>query len=325
MNKLKLSSRMHIMIIVSAIVIAIGLAVGLICEFVADGYFNYGNEYKSYQSVTVTYSFVDFKDGNDVKEICDKEFKSAGVKYYASVNSEDADYYEFRFSNGTKTEKIKSAVDAINGKINDDTAYSGISLAAYHKVNAKLGGGYALKFGAIALAASVAFQFIYFIIRYRLTAAFAALLADVHNLGIFVSLLAITRVPVASSVFAFAALTVLMTMIGCSFLFGRVRKNNKNEAFAKLGANEISDISAQESLFSVCVSAVGFGAVALLAFVFLSISALSVTGVLACVFGSLFAAVSAVYGTSFFIPSVYPRFKTIGDKFLQKHGKKSKK
>ncbi|MDE6001123.1 MAG: hypothetical protein K2G96_02235, partial [Clostridia bacterium] len=185
MNKLKLSSRMHIMIIVSSLVIAIGLAVGLICEFVAGGYFNYGNEYKSYQSVTVTYSYVDFKDNDSVKEICDSEFKSADISYYASAYSDDSYYYEFRFSNGTKTEKIQSAVEAINAKIHDDTAYSGLSAATYHKVNAKLGGGYSLKFGAIALAASVAFQFIYFVIRFRLTAAFAALLADVHNLGIF--------------------------------------------------------------------------------------------------------------------------------------------
>ncbi|MDE6597498.1 MAG: hypothetical protein K2K60_02540 [Clostridia bacterium] len=323
MNKLKLSSRMHVMIIVSAIVIAIGLAVGLICEFVADGYFNYGNEYKSYQSVTVKYSSIYFNE-DTVKEVCDKEFKSADISYYASVCGEDKDYYEFRFSNGTKTEKIQSAIEAIDLKISDGTEHP-LNFATYHKVNAKLGGGYSLKFGAIALAASVAFQFIYFVIRYRLTAAFAALLADVHNIGIFLSLLAITRVPVGSSVFAFATLTVLMTMIGCSFLFGRVRKNNKDEAFAKLGANEISDTSAQESLFSVCVSAVAFAAVACLALLFLSISALSVAGVLASVFGALFAAIATVYGTSFFIPAVYSRFKRIGDNFLQKHGKKSKK
>ena len=315
------------MIIVSALVIAIGLAVGLICEFVADGYFNYGNEYRSYQSVTVEYSFLDFQEENAVKKICDSEFKSAGVKYYTSMSDSDSASceYEFRFSKGTKAEKLQTAVDAINAKINDSTVYSGQSFASYHKVEARLGGGAALRFGAIALAASVAFQFIYFVIRYRLTGALAALLADIHNLGIFVSLLAITRVPVGPSVVAFAAFTVIMTMIGCCFLFDRVRRNSKKEAYAKLDANELTDISAQESLFHVCVSAVSFAAVAVLAFVFLSISALSVSGVLAPVFGALFAAVSAVYGTSFFIPSVYPRFKMIGDCFCQKHGKKSAK
>ena len=40
MTNFKLSSRMHLMIIISAVIIAIGLAVGLVCEFVADGYFN---------------------------------------------------------------------------------------------------------------------------------------------------------------------------------------------------------------------------------------------------------------------------------------------
>ncbi len=326
MNKLKLSSRMHILIIVSALVIAIGLAVGLICEFVADGYFNYGNEYKSYQSVEVSYSYLDFKDDDKaVKKICDAEFKSAGVDYYTSTSSKDARHYEFRFSKGTKTEKIQTAVGAINAKFGNNAEFNGQNLATYHNVKARLGGATALKFGAIALAASVAFQFIYFVIRYRLTAAFAALLADVHNLAIFVSLLAITRVPVGSSVFAFATLAVLMTMIGCSFLFDRVRKNAKGEAFAKVGADELTDVSASESLFAVCVSAVCFAAVAILAFVFLSISALSVAGVLSSVLAALFAAIATVYGTSFFIPAVYPRFKTIGDNFKQKHFKKPAK
>ena len=43
MTKLKLSSKMHVMIIVSAVIIAVGLAMGLIFQFVSNGYFNYGD------------------------------------------------------------------------------------------------------------------------------------------------------------------------------------------------------------------------------------------------------------------------------------------
>ena len=80
MTKLKISAKMHIMIIVSAVIIALGIAVGCICHFVADGYFNYGGEYTSYQSVTVSYVVLDEADVS--REICDKEFDKAGVKYY---------------------------------------------------------------------------------------------------------------------------------------------------------------------------------------------------------------------------------------------------
>ena len=55
----KLSSKMHILIIVSTVLIAIGLAVGLICEFVADGFFNYGADWASYKSITVSYNRID--------------------------------------------------------------------------------------------------------------------------------------------------------------------------------------------------------------------------------------------------------------------------
>ena len=91
MSKLKLSSKMHVMVIVSAIIIAIGLAVGLVCQFIANGYFNYGTEYSSYNSVVVDYAYVDLSglNGEDgVKKICDEEFKNAGVGYYSSTRGE---------------------------------------------------------------------------------------------------------------------------------------------------------------------------------------------------------------------------------------------
>ena len=48
MTNLKISAKMHILIIVSSVLIALGIAVGLICEFGADGDFTYGDDYKSY-------------------------------------------------------------------------------------------------------------------------------------------------------------------------------------------------------------------------------------------------------------------------------------
>lgn len=57
-ENLKLSSKMHLLIIISSVVIAIGLAVGIICQFVANGFFNYNDDYANYKSVTVDLSLI---------------------------------------------------------------------------------------------------------------------------------------------------------------------------------------------------------------------------------------------------------------------------
>lgn len=315
MTNLKISAKMHVLIIVSSVLIAIGVAVGLICEFVADGYFNYGDDYKSYKSVEVTYALVDFPDENDVEEICEAAFKDAKIKYYGCTFGDGK--VEYRFSKSVKTEKIQAAAEAVNAKLKLDG--KDLSNASAHEISALLGGSKALTLGAIALASGVAFQFIYFVIRYKLAMALSALIANVHNLGVFLALLSITRVPVGSNVFAFAALTVIATMIGCCFFFDRVRKNMKNEVTAKLGAHGVCDLSMAESFTSVCVPAVCFAFAAVLMFVLLSISALSVTGVLSAVLCAVFSAVACVYGTSFFTPATYSRFMKLGDDFKAKH------
>lgn len=326
MTKLKLSSKMHIFVIVSAVIIAIGLAVGLICQFCAGGYFNYGGDYKSYQTIEINYTTVEYND-KEITDLCEKQFKDLKVSYYARNFSEDTDLgatYEYRFSKSTSSEKLGKVAESINTALKSkDSVY--LTNAAYHSVETKLGGSKALVFGSIALASSVAFQFIYFVIRYRFTAALSALLADVHNLGLFVSLLAITRIPVGSSVFTFSVLCVLITMIGCCFLFDRLRKNVKSEDFAKMDTFGQLDVCAEESLKPVVITSVFFAATAVAVFVLLSISALSVSGVLMPALCGLLCAVVCVYGTSFFTPAVHSRFKRIGDKFKAEHFKKPAK
>lgn len=326
MTNLKLSSKMHIMIIVSVVVIAIGIAVGLICEFMAGGYFNYGGDYNSYNTVVVSYAYVEYPDQSEVKELCDTEFDKSGVGYYACVYGETdlGGEYVFKFSKSVDEAKLSAVAESINEKIGNSDAAT-LSNAYYHSLETELGGKKALVYGSIALAAAVVFQFLYFLIRYRLTMALSALLADVHNLAIFVSLLTITRIPVGSSVFAFAVLTVLMTMIGCCFLHDRMRKNIKNESFVKLDVNEQSDICAGESVVNIAVSSVSLVVAAVVLFVLLSISALSVSLILAPVIYAVLGAIANVYGTAFFTPAIYSRFKRIGDNFKAEHTKKVKK
>lgn len=328
MTKFKLSSKMHILIIISALIVAIGLAMGLVFQFVSDGYFNYGAEYKSYSSVVVNYAYVDlssFGDEDGIKQICDEEFESNGVSYYSATLGETSagGEYTFKFGTNVSADTLQKAVDAISAKLDGDSL-SGLSGAWLHKDETIKGNENTYIYAAIAIASAIAFQFIYFVIRYKLTMAFGALLADIHNLAIFISLTAITRVPVGSSVAVFAVLTVLLTMIGCGYFFDKMRKGLKDENFAKLDTFEQVDGTVLNSLSAICIPVIFTAVIAALVLVLLSVSALSVSLVITPVALALISAVSTVYGTAFFTPAVYARFKMIGDSYKASHSKAKK-
>ena len=323
MANLKLSSKMHIMVIVSALVIAIGLAVGLVCQFLAGGFFNYGAEYSSYNMVAVDYAFVDlssFGDEDGIKDVCDEEFEKVGVSYYAFTSGDTNGGGElvFKFNKNTDEANVKKAAEAIHTRLNTERegyTPSKLSNAYFHSVETDLGGSKAFVYGSIAVASAMVLQFIYFAIRYKLTMAFSALLANVHNVALFVALAAITRVPLGSSVFTFGALTVLMTMAGCAFLFDKMRKKFKDESFAKLDAFEQVDACAKDSFMSIAFTSVCIAAAAVAVFVLLAISSLSVALIVTPAVLALLGAVASFYGTAFFTPAVYSRFKKIGEDF----------
>lgn len=335
MSNFRFSSKMHLFIIISAIIIAVGVAVGLICQFAADGYFNYGSDWSSYKSVTVTYEYLDFADGDDVEKICDDAFDKAGVNSYVtqSGNWSRGGVIVYKFTLSTSDEKLAAARDIIqtalaeNSKLAGDSAYEDILFSdSYVRVGKTLlGGGKTLMMCGIGLASVVAFEFLYFLIRYKVSMALGALLANVHNLALYISLLAITRIPVGTSMFAFAALTVLFTMIGCCFLFGKTRKNIKTEELSKLSAFEIVDLSAGETFKFNLIFTGSLAAVAVLMFVLLSISSLSPLAIISPVLCALVTFVSCAYGTLMFTPSVYSRFRQIGAKFKKNKPKASAK
>lgn len=323
----RLSSKMHLFIIISVVIIAIGAMVGTICQFVANGYFNYGDDWSSYYSVTVSYEHVDFSTREEVDEMCRKGFKEAGVKQYAYQHgtTSTGETITYKFTTSTDLKKLQNAEIIIKAAI-DEKCGSGITLSSVsvHNGEAYLNSGKALSMSAIAIAAIIAFHFVYFVVRYKLSMAFAALLADAHNLALYISLLSITRIPVGTSVFAFAILTLLVTVIGTCFLFDRMRKNFKNEDLKKLSATEIVELSASESFkVNVFVPAC-LAAIAVVLFVLLSISSLSALAIISPVLCALVSLIVSVYGTVMFVPSVYPRFKLIGEDYKKKHARVQK-
>ncbi len=322
---------MHLFIIITCVIVAIGIAVGVICHCVGGKYFNYGGDFASYKSVTVTYSDIDFSGKQDdpekvMDDICEKAFKEAGVNSYSKEYGEKSGggSITYKFVDSTDGGKLDSAVEKINAAIGTSLDGNMFSNASWQQINAVYEGSKAFERGGIALATIVVFHFLYFLIRYKVTMAFAALLADAHNLAIYLSLLAITRVPVSSAVMTFAVLTVIITMIGTCFLFDKMRKNIKNEDNAKLSAFELTDKTADESFLLSVILPACIAAVAVVAFILMSISSLSPLAIMASIFMALISCVSCAYGTAMFVPAVYSRFKLIGDKYKAKHTRKAK-
>lgn len=328
-TNLKLSSKMHIFIVISSLLIALGIMVGIICHFVANGYFNYGGDWASCKQVTVSYAYVDFSDKNEVIELCNDAFGKSGVKYQSVTtgNSNQGGEVVYSFSINTNEEDIENAVILIRAAIDEKTSSSGgltQTTVSVHSANALLGGALSLERISIALACIIVVHFLYFVIRYKLVMAFAAVLADIHNLGLFLSLLSLTRIPVASSVLAFAALTLVLTVICTSLLFDRMRKNAKNEDLKKLTAFEQADLGANECFKLNLIIPACLACVAVVMFVLFSISSLSPVVILAPVFAALVCFISCAYGTAIFTPSIYSRFKLLGDNYKSQHSRASK-
>lgn len=311
MTKFKVCAKIHLFIIISAIIIAVGMAVGTVCHFCANGFFNYGGEFASYKCVTVTYVNSENKDEESIKPLCEQalgEFKAYEVSYAETSNGGEITY---KFANRTDSAKLQAAVDELYSKL-DETG-SHLNDASLREVKVSEGGAKAITFASIALASAAAFQFIYFIFRYKLRAAFSALLASVHNLGVFVALAAITRIPVGAEMIAIGAAVVVLTMILTCVLFDRTRKNFKNDKYEKTERLEVVDISAQESrkvtfaaVGALACAAVVFGAFATIAAMYIGAFApyiLAVLGLVAC-----------LYGAVFFTPAVHGAIDTTCEK-----------
>ncbi|MDE6373881.1 MAG: hypothetical protein K2L72_05210 [Clostridia bacterium] len=324
MTKLKICAKMHLFIIISSLIIAIGMAVGTVCHFCANGFFNFGNEFSSYNSVTVTYYSSEFKDLDAIKPVCEEALNGLNAYEVSYADTTLGGEIVYKYSPKTDIEKLEAAVEKLNAElINNDRS---LSSASVHEGTVEVGGSRAITFASIALASSAAFMFLYFILRYKLRAAFSALLASVHNLGVFVALAAITRIPVGAEMIALGAAVVVLTMILACMVFDRTRKNFAMEKYAKTERVEVVEVSSAEvrqiSVYALCALAVAvvvlgvFAAIAQLCVGALAPCALALLGLLAC-----------FYGAVFFTPSVHGAIDGVCEtvKVKMKSSKKDKK
>lgn len=319
MTNLKVCKRLHIFIFISVLFIVIGMAVGTVCHYLANGFFNYGGEFSSYKSVSVSYYYSEHKEDTDIKAICEEALsgvKPVDVSYAVSDVGEEIVY---KFSTNADSEKLEEAVTAINAK------FEGLeSGATLHEGVVNEGGAKNIVYAAIALASAAAFQFLYYIVRYKLRSAFSALLACVHNLGVYAALMAVTRIPVGTEAVALGAAVVFVTMLLSGVFFDRTRKNFKSDKYAKSDRLEVVETSAAEArtlsltvLVSLAVAAVVLGA-------FAAISALYI-GALAPCGVAILGIVACLYGSVFFTPAVHGAIDGCCEKLISSRAKPAKK
>lgn len=254
----KIVNMRHLAVIVSVVIMAIGMAVGTICHFVSNGFFNYGDEFASYKSVEVTTSIPEDINGNIARQIASDELSWLNpyeVSFSAGTGTAPNTVI-YKFSLSVSDSDLESAVSTIQERLASNGMEDG-SVSA-HLNEGVPEGLYQLSFAAIALASAVVFQAIYFAIRLKPGMALSAICSQLTTVGVYASLLAITRCSVGLEAIAFAALAVIVTMVCNGIFFGNLKRAFKDEANAKVDKYKLVADSAASTVklnAFICIAA----------------------------------------------------------------------
>jgi len=318
----KISSKMHLFIIISSIIVAIGIALGLIFEFAVDGqrFVNFGGDLGSYKAVTVRYALADLNEDNDftedtIKETCQEVFANNGVNaneiFAETLNGGEITY---KFSDSTSLEVLEKCASEIEVAFGEVNMSSGLTSVVANGYKANLGAIKAIVACVIALVVVVIVEFIYFFIRYGLTAALSMLVALAHNAALFVALVMIVRIQVSSAIVTFVALTVFATLIGCAMLFNKTRAQFGDEQNKKLSATEIVDKGASQAFAPIMAIFAALAIAACIIALATMLGSLSLASLLMPALCAVICFAACLYGTALFTPSVYSRFATLARK-----------
>lgn len=314
-------SLIHVYIIISCLILAVGAAIGTVCHFMSDGFFNYGVDYSSGAEVTVNYSVVEYTQ-SEVQNYCESAFSAQGLSNYTVATYEDEGYLQYSFSYSTDSGKLDAAVDAINSSLASGVGneYS-LNKAAYHYYKSLVNNPSVYIWSAVAAAIAIGVEAVYIAIRYRIDMGVVSILSNVHSLLLFAAILAITRIPFGSYVATIAMLCLLVSMITVLLFFAKVRSNFKDEDMSKLSAEErITGAAANTSkkinllCGAMLVVSVVYAIAAFIATFSLSAIAPALAAVCACVV--------CWYSSALVTPSVYVRVR--GNR-AERSGRKAKK
>ncbi len=169
---------------------------------------------------------LDFKGGTVVEINVAKDFNKVDIDNIIKKYSKD---FQSNKVNNTSID-IKSASltdDNVSSIVKDvKVKFKESKLISQDHIGAAIGKEARVK-ALQAVAASIAFMFVYIVMRFELKFAMAAIVSLVHNVLIMLSVYAVLRVPIDSSFIA-AALTVIgFSVHDTIVVFDRIRENQK--------------------------------------------------------------------------------------------------
>lgn len=310
----KLYTKSHIFVIISVLIIAIGMAVGTVCHFISNGFFNYGAEFSDYDSVSVSYYTAADLNDKKIDDICMQAFgdlKPVEISYASDAQGNSVRRATYKFVSGSDENALAAAVKAINAELEKD---SGLSAASYSKAVTQVGGSKVVVFTSIAIASAVAFEALYILARYRkFGVTLVALLSQIVNFGLFAALLALTRIPVGIEAVAFSAIVVILTAITSCIFFDKVKANVKNEVNADVALSELIGSSAS-STYKVNALLCAVVAVAVVIFAIFGLAASFSVALLLSYVAALIAVLVCWFGFSIFTPSMYVALSKLDEK-----------
>lgn len=300
----KIVNLRHIAVIVSVVIMAIGMAVGTICHFVSNGFFNYGDEFASYKSVEVTTSVPEDINGELLGTIAADELSSLGAYEvsFAEGSGIQPNTVIYKFPASASDSDLQAAVDSIIARFEERGLEDGS--ASLHSNTGVAGGIWQLNYAAIALASAVVIQAIYFAIRLKPGMALSAVLSQLAAVGVYASLLAITRCPVGLEAIALAAVLTVITMICNGIFFGKVKSLYKDESNAKADKLSLVATGAESTAKFGAFICIAFAAAAVIFAVFALIASPSIQTILPYVV-CIIAAAACAYNFAVFAPANY--------------------
>lgn len=312
MSKLtKTIGKLKLWLVVSAVLVVAGILMSAIFGFNADA------AVSDSKTLTVKMnSYAYFTRLENVKEICEAELDKAGFKDCYTLDGEtsgDSDEIVYVFSAKTDEAKLREAGDSIQAKLTTATDEEGNALNGQEllvtvnseDVSAFLPDGYFWR-NILAAAVILVIEFVYIAVRYKLNMGVTAAATSLLGLLLTLALVAITRIPVMSSLVYVAAFAMLYSAFIAMVVFNRMRENFRTDEYKAMSAEEaiVSSVPAKFILI--------FAAASIVALVL--VGGIAVASVRWFAVASIVAVVAGTYSVLVFMPAMYLPLKKISDK-----------
>lgn len=321
MTKLYSKKMMGIWIAISALIIVVGVVMGVLMGFNDSKY-----EGKSLQ---VTYDAVIIIEDDEkaVQEACEKVFENNKLSVVEKIgpsreqsilvdNTTGKYYYddsfeykvEYVFSPETSDatmNSVKAAVEQALEQFKD--ANVSVSLHTLEASSTMIEPAWR---GAIAIAVGVIVALIYVGFRYGIAQAVAGLVAAIDDVLVTLAILIITRIPVVSyTAIVVAGISALISMFLWLILCGKMRESFKDPAYRTMDAMDVvgESVNGAKKLVLTIVAA--------MAIVIVILGAIAANGVRLFMIPVLIALAVSTYSSLVLAPAVLTPIKRSIDRY----------